>query len=145
QLAGLRNLPVQPRVLIVSPLDPTTLAPALQRLMERKTFVIALDRNLPEGSFTTCIKCNQQAAGAMGPECLVKKLTERYAAPKGVVLELGDAKDPVDQERQVGIHKVLDKYRDIKVISGEMSAQDANKAAAAKLFADHPQLDAVLG
>jgi ribose transport system substrate-binding protein len=152
QVGGLRlAVSLHPQAVLVTPVDAAAVGPVLEQAVQQKTLVIGVDCQLPEGSYTTCVRSSQETAGGMAAEFVVKKLTEKYGKAKGTIVEFaGPAGSVIDQQRQAGIHKVLDKFPEIKVTTVVLDREEegAAKSRMGELLTKNtplPRIDAVLG
>ena len=107
----------KPDLLIVAPNERAPLTAPMKKAMDAKIPTICLERDIAQPFYTTWIKCDNREIGRMAGEFIVKKLTEKNGAPKGVIVEISGLKGvEAEQNRQGGAHEVFDKYPDIKVV-----------------------------
>lgn len=138
---------MRPHLLIITPHDTAALAPMLKKGLGIGVPIMCLGSRVPEDSCTTCIRGDNVAIGRMAGEWMVKKLTEKNGADKGVVVELGGVASETDQERQAGLHEALDPHPQIKVVYHPKAKEQEGEAKepVAKVLAQSPQIDCVFG
>lgn len=100
------------------PVDSKAICAPAKRAMDAGIPFFSIDR-APDGcEITMTVQADNYLAGKQAAEAMVKFLTAKNGAPKGIVLELqGDLGSNVAQLRGGGFNDVMKQYPDIKVIS----------------------------
>lgn len=138
----------KPDLLIVAPNERAPLTEIMKKAMDAGIPTICLERDILEPNYTSYIKCDNQAIGRLAGEFIVKKLTEKNGAPKGIIVEVSGLKGVEgEQKRQAGAHEVLDKYPDIKVVANPVAnwLQSEARDHMMEVLAVTPHIDCVYG
>lgn len=133
-------------VIVVYPQDSAGIVPAIKRVNEAGTVCITQDSEILGGKSELFIAGSNVGMGRRAGEFLVELLTKKYGSPKGVILELmGDIGMMCAVERGRGFHEVVDKYKDIEVISKpcEWSADQAFTTTETQFSAIGAQIDGI--
>ncbi|MGI5173741.1 substrate-binding domain-containing protein [Treponema sp. OMZ 840] len=129
--------------LIINPVDPDGVKPALERARKAGIPVITVDR--PVNDKVDCfIGRDNQAMGKLAGELAVKLLGGKGKA-KGKILELqGDAGGSVMMARRDGFHSVVDKENITVIQSPYCNYIRANAVKAAQdIIQAHPDIDLI--
>ncbi|MCX7049674.1 MAG: substrate-binding domain-containing protein [Candidatus Sumerlaeota bacterium] len=138
----------KPAVLIVAPNERAPLTPVMKKAMDAGIPTLCLERDIMEPNYTSYIKCDNRAIGKLAGEFIVKKLTEKNGAPKGVIVEISGLKGVEGEiNRQAGAHEILDKYPDIKVAANPVAdwLQGKGMDRMIEALAALPKIDCVYG
>ncbi len=138
----------KPDLLIVAPNERAPLTAIMKKAMDAGIPTLCLERDILEPNYTCYIRCDNRAIGKLAGEFIVKKLTEKYGAPKGNIVEISGLKGVEgEQNRQAGAHEVLDKYPDIKIVSNPVAnwLQGNARERMIEAMATAPQIDCVYG
>jgi ribose transport system substrate-binding protein len=154
QLQDCQSLIAQkPDMLIVSPNEAGPLNVVAELCEKAGIPLMTVDRGLDktpgQGAYIATIQIDGYRSGIANGAALVKKLTEKYGAPKGKVAEIPGilGSSPAITLSQ-GIRRVLRDYPDIKMVTvrpGEYDRQKSFKAAQDILTVNRKgDLDAIL-
>lgn len=131
-------------VLLLNPVNPLGVKPALKAAQQADIPVITVDRNVKD-KVVSYIGRNNKDMGKLAGEKAVELLGGKSKA-KGTIIELqGDAGGTVMQARHDGFHEAVDKEKGIKVIEGPYSDYIRSKAVSAMqdLLQAHPDVNLV--
>jgi ribose transport system substrate-binding protein len=138
----------KPDLLIVAPNERAPLTQVMGEAMAANIPVICLERDIAEPNYTTWIRADNREIGKMVGEFVVAKLTAKYGAPRGKVVELAGLKGvEAEIERQGGAHDVWKKYPGIE-ISADVVAdwlQSKAKDRMTEVLSAVPKIDVVYG
>jgi ribose transport system substrate-binding protein len=138
----------KPDLLIVAPNERAPLTAPMKKAMDAGIPTICLERDILQPYYTSWIKCDNREIGRMAGEFIVRKLTEKNGAAKGVIVEISGLKGvEAEQNRQGGAHEVFDKYPDIKVVANPVADWLQSKARdrMIEVLAAVPHIDCVYG
>ncbi len=136
----------KPNLLIVAPNERAPLTAVMKKAMEAGIPTICLERDILEPYYTTYIRCDNRAIGRMAGEFIVKKLTEKYGTPKGIVVELSGLRGVEGEiNRLGGAHDVLGKFPEIKVAANPVAdwLQGKGRDRMIEVLNAVPQIDCV--
>ena len=142
------SLRQKPDLLIVAPNERAPLTAVMNKAMDAGIPTICLERDILEPHYTTYIRCDNRAIGRMAGEFIVKKLTEKYGKPQGVVVEISGLRGVEGEiNRYGGAHDVLDKYPDIKVVANPVAdwLQGKGRDRMIEVLSAVPKIDCVYG
>jgi ribose transport system substrate-binding protein len=131
-------------VLLLNPVNPSGVKPALRAAQQANIPVITVDRSVKD-KVDSYIGRNNKEMGVLAGEKAVELLGGKSKA-KGTIIEIqGDAGDIVTQNRHDGFHTVVDKEKGIKVIQGPYSDYVRSEAVTAMqdLLQAHPEVKLV--
>ncbi|HEU5432283.1 MAG TPA: sugar ABC transporter substrate-binding protein [Thermomicrobiales bacterium] len=98
--------------IILGTIDAAGIVPGIQAANDAKIPVLSVDTAPAGGAIISLVQTDNIVAAGLGANFIVKAIDA-----SGKVLNLqGDMANQTAQARNVGLHKVLDKYPDIKVI-----------------------------
>ena len=107
----------KPDLLIVAPNERAPLTQVMGEAYRSNIPVICLERDIVEPNYTTYIKSDNRKIGEMAGQFIVDRLTKKYGAPRGNIVELrGLLGVEGEINRYAGAHEVLAKYPGIKVV-----------------------------
>lgn len=132
--------------LIVNPVDPDALKPALERARKAGVPIIAVDRPVND-EVDSFIGRENYEMGKLAGELAVELLGGKGAA-KGKILELqGDAGGSVMMARRDGFHEAVDAEKGIVVVQSPYCEYVRSKAVSATqdLVQAHPDIDLIYG
>jgi ribose transport system substrate-binding protein len=132
--------------LIVNPVDPDALKPALERARKAGIPIIAVDRPVND-KIDSFIGRENYAMGKLAGEMAVELLGGKGKA-KGKILELqGDAGGSVMIARRDGFHEAVDAEKGIVVVQSPYCEYVRSKAvnATQDLVQAHPDIDLIYG
>jgi ribose transport system substrate-binding protein len=131
-------------VLLLNPVNPLGVKPALKAAQQANIPVITVDRNVKD-KVVSYIGRDNKAMGKLAGEKAVELLGGKSKA-KGTIIEIqGDAGGTVMQARHDGFHEAVDKEKGIKVIEGPYCDYIRSKAVSAMqdLLQAHPEVNLV--
>lgn len=106
------------KAITVVPVDSKAICASAKKAIDAGIFFFTIDRAPIGCEITMTVQSDNYMAGKQAAEAMVKFLSAKNGAPKGIVLELqGDLGQNVAQLRGGGFNDVMKKYPDIKVIS----------------------------
>jgi ribose transport system substrate-binding protein len=104
--------------LVMVPVDSEAIVACVDRATEAGIPVFGIDRQPFSPDTVMTVMSNNYLAGQQGAQCVVDRLTEKYGAPQGIVLEItGDLGTNVAQLRGSGFNDEMANYPDIEVIT----------------------------
>jgi len=142
QIADIEDLLAQNvDALVVTPVAPKPVAPAIERAAEAGIPVILWSTKADTDQYTAGVFADEVYFGQAGAE----QLAEDMGGKGKVIMLRGIAGVSVDDDRYNGAKEALEEYPDIEIVGEEYGdwAFEKGKAAAENLLAAHPQIDGV--
>ena len=120
QLADIRNLiAVGVDAIVVNPLDPEALAPAVQEAIDAGVTVVSVRQPVPtDGAY---LLANDQEAWAFRGATW---LFEQMGGKGSVIYQRGTKGDPIDAQRDAGFRRALEAYPDVKIAIETQTGDD---------------------
>ena len=133
QLAQLDDALAQdPVAVIVAAVDTAQMAGSVKKIQDAGAVAIAYDRLIADATADFTVTADTTKMGKLGGEEIVRLLTAKNGAPKGLVLEqMGDLGDSYTIGIDEGFTEVLKGYPDIKVIRKDAAGWEPTVAAQA--------------
>ena len=127
-------------VLIVSPVDPKLVEPAVKKAVEQNVYVVLLERPLEDVEVSCTVTFNHELAGKLLADYLGKKLTGG-----GRVGVLSGGGTPGEKKRLDAFRDYLkEKFPAVKVAAEQSAREEAAQAAAAQKLIGGSELAAVV-
>lgn len=100
-------------LIIVAPNEAEPLRPVIEKAFDAGIPIILIDRKINSEKYTAFIGGDNVEVGKAAGQYVVKKLQG-----KGKIIEIEGLKGASSsQERKIGFHEVIDKYKNIKVVA----------------------------
>ncbi|MCC2668292.1 MAG: ribose transporter ATP-binding protein [Armatimonadetes bacterium] len=127
-------------VIVVSPVDPDIVRPAIEKAIEQNVYVVLLERPLENVDVSSAVAFNHELAGKLLADYLGKKLTSG-----GKVGVISGARTPGEKKRLQAFQAYLkEKYPSIKVAAEQTAREESEQAGAAQRLLAVSGLDAVV-
>ncbi len=127
-------------VILLEPVDPAAMQASAKKVVDAKTYLVTLDRTIPNTDISTQVEFDPQLAGQLAADFCRFRLSSG-----GMVALLKGAGTPGEGERLKALRAYLKEKAPKIQVAGEVSATDAGAArtAAERLLASHPDLAAL--
>jgi ribose transport system substrate-binding protein len=118
QIAQIENsIRQKPSLLIVAPLQRDALSRVMGEALAAGIPTICLERDIVEPNYTTWIRCDNFAIGAMAGQWMTEYLTRKNGAPKGNIVEIRGMQGVEGAiNRHAGALSVLTNHSEIRII-----------------------------
>lgn len=125
-------------VVVIDPVDPTKLSAGLQKARSAGIYIVMLERSSPKEEVATLVDFNQELAGRLAADYLVRKAPAVAAV---AILRAGG--DAPEKQRVAAFRKYLQQHKPgMRVVSEQAAAGDGTEESK-RLLSAHPDLSAI--
>src|SRR5579863_5299197 len=138
----------KPDLLIVAPNERAALTAVMGQAIEAGIPTICLERDILQPNYTTYIHSDNTAIGRMAGQFIVDRLTKKYGAAKGNVVEMrGLLGVEGEIKRDSGAKEILAKYPDIHIVAEPVAdwIQAKAKDRMTEVLRAQPSIDVLYG
>jgi ribose transport system substrate-binding protein len=138
----------KPDLLIVAPNERAALTAVMGQAVEARIPTVCLERDILQPNYTTYVHSDNVAIGRLAGRFIVDYLTNKYGAPKGIVVSMrGLLGVEGEINRDAGAKEVLKAYPDIRFVAEPVAdwIQAKAKDRMTEVLRVQPNIDVVYG